>query len=317
MTKSRGFTIAELAVAVAVLAVLLFSAMVPFSTQVELRNFAETRRTLDTIREAIIGFAQANGRLPCPADGNIAFGLANAGIEKFDGTNCVAALGGGAFGVVPWATLGVSETDSWGKRFSYRVSPAFADAITQNTWQSRSTAVPATFTSQNTPAILSPGDQNPTCPPSSLPAVAPFTVSPVPAQSSFALCTLGDITVYTRSGPGLAAAPLVSIVPAIVISHGKNGFGAWQASGIQLPFPANPAASDERVNANGGATAPTPGYLTWAFFSRTPTPSAGCADPVPPAAGSSSTPLCEFDDIVVTISTNALIARMIAAGKLP
>ncbi len=317
MTKSRGFTIAELAVAVAVLAVLLFSAMVPFSTQVELRNVAETRRTLDTIREAIIGFAQANGRLPCPADGNIAFGLANAGIEKFDGTNCVAALGGGAFGVVPWATLGVSETDSWGRRISYRISPAFADAITQNTWQSRSTAVPATFTSQNTPAILSPGDQNPTCPPSSLPAVAPFTVSPVPAQSSFALCTLGDITVYTRSAPGPAAAPLVAVVPAIIISHGKNGFGAWQSNGIQLSFPGTtPAASDERGNANGGATPAPP--LTWAFFSRTPTSAeSGCADPVPSAAGAPGTPLCEFDDIVVAISTNALMARMVAAGKLP
>ncbi|HXZ53926.1 MAG TPA: type II secretion system protein [Burkholderiales bacterium] len=315
--RSSGFTLAELAVALAIIALLLFGAMVPFSTQVDLRNIAETQRSMDSIREAILGFALANGRLPCPADGNIAFGSPNAGVERFDGTNCVAALGSGAFGVVPWATLGTPETDAWGRRFAYRVSPAFADAISRTTWNSLAGAYsvpapPPTYLPQQTSSPPSPGSQN---------AASLCNLTTAPLQSSFALCTLGDITVYTRGSPGTAATPTVAVAPAVLISHGKNGYGAWQPSGVQLPLP--PAGSDdEAANANGNTTqspAPVaPSYLTWAFYSRTPTPSAsGCADPVPTAAGSSTTAFCEFDDIVVAIPANALIGRMVAAGKLP
>ncbi len=318
MRHSQGFTIAELAVAAAILSLLLFGAMVPFSAQVEIRNVADTRRTMDSIRDAIIGFAQANGRLPCPANGNIASAIAGAGIEQFDGTSCVAAFG--AFGVVPWVTLGTPETDAWGRRFSYRVSPAFADAIFRPsppnppgtllaTWNTRAGAYtppgppPPTYLAQALSSPVSPGNQTPAC---------DLTIAPT--QSSFSLCTLGDITVFTRSSPGTAAVPLVSVIPAVVISHGKNGYGAWQGSGIQVTLP--PAGSDEAANAAGNITTATGSYSTWTFYSRTPTSAAsGCADPAPPGGG--GPPFCEFDDIVATITTNALIARLVAAGKLP
>jgi len=282
MTRARGFTIAELTVAVAIIAVLLFGAMVPFSAQVDIRNVAETRRTMDSIREAIIGFAQANGRLPCAADGSIQTGVAGAGIEKFDGTSCIAGF---TFGVIPWATLGVSETDSWGRRFSYRVAPVFADVSTAATW-----------------ATTTPGVQ-PSCTPTPLPT----------APTSFALCTLGDSAVYTRTAS--VAVPLATALPALFISHGKNGYGAWQPSGIRLAAPA--VGTDEAANVNGTSQAtPSGGYLSWAFYSRVPTSaSTGCADPAP--FTSSGSPLCEFDDIVTMIPSNVLIARMVAAGKLP
>jgi prepilin-type N-terminal cleavage/methylation domain-containing protein len=81
MSRSKGFSLVELAVAVAIIALLLAGALIPLSTQIEVRNVADTQRTMESIREAIIGFAQANGRLPCPADGSIAAGAPNAGIE--------------------------------------------------------------------------------------------------------------------------------------------------------------------------------------------------------------------------------------------
>jgi prepilin-type N-terminal cleavage/methylation domain-containing protein len=290
--KSKGFTIAELAIAIAILALLLFGALVPFSAQVEIRNVADTRRTLDSIREAIIGFAQANGRLPCPANGNIAFGAAGAGIEQFDGINCIAA-GLGAFGVVPWATLGTPETDAWGRRFSYRVSPAFADALfnppgTPNpTWNTLAGAYApaAPKLAQNVAPPASPQDQAPYC-----------DLTTALVQSSFALCTLGDIAVFTRSSAAGAAVPLAVAIPAVIVSHGKNGFGAWQPNGTQLPVA--PPGSDEAANASGNTKAtPAGGYQSWAFYSRSPT--------------------SEFDDIVFTISASTLIARMVAAGRLP
>src|SRR5215467_9610043 len=142
--------------AVLIVSLLLAGALIPLSTQIDARNTTETQRAMESIRDAIIGFAQANGRLPCPADGTIPSGQSNAGLEKLSGSNC-----NNVYGVVPWATLGVPETDRWGRRFSYQITGIFADAITQNT----------------------------------------FNCSPVPqpTQSSFALCSQGNLTVNTRN----------------------------------------------------------------------------------------------------------------------
>src|SRR5467141_5176109 len=100
MNRSRGFSLVELAVALAIIALLIAGALIPLSTQMDVRNVADTRRSMESIRDAIIGFAQANGRLPCPADGTVATCIDAAGTEKVSGTVCTAA-----FGAVPWATL--------------------------------------------------------------------------------------------------------------------------------------------------------------------------------------------------------------------
>lgn len=315
MSRGKGFSLVELAVAVAIIALLLAGALIPLSTQIDVRNSADTQRAMDSIRDAIIGFAQANGRLPCPANGATPAGTIDsttwatpviAGAEQWDPANnrCYTV-----FGVVPWTTLGVLETDAWGRRLSYRVSSAFADAV--------SPPGAATYESRSTPALvppnaalMSPSNQAPLC---------PSPLVPTPTQSSFAMCSLGDIAVWTRGAATTTAAPLGTALPAVIISHGKNGFGAWQTNGTRLnPIP---SGNDEAANVNGGNTPQTPtgifgSYLSWAFYSRTRAPAAaGCVDPAP---GSTNTaPSCEFDDIVVMITSNTLIARMVAAGKLP
>jgi len=122
--------------------------------------------------------------------------------------------------------------------------------------------------------------------------------------------------IVAAGGGTTTAVPLGSALPAVFISHGKNGFGAWQTNGTRLnPIP---AGNDEAANVNGNTTAiPSGGYTNWAFYSRPRTPAvAGCVDPAPPPATNGAPP-CEFDDIVVMISTSALISRMVAAGRLP
>src|SRR5712692_1256400 len=120
MSRSRGFTLAELTVALAIIGLLIAGAMIPLTAQIDVRNVADTQRTMESIRDAIIGFAQANGRLPCPADGSTPAGAAGAGTEKKGFTTCDNVSGAFAFDALPWATLGVPETDAWGRRFSYR-----------------------------------------------------------------------------------------------------------------------------------------------------------------------------------------------------
>jgi len=298
MSRSKGFSLVELAVALAIIALLLAGALIPLSTQIDVRNGADTQRTMDSVRDALIGFAQANGRLPCPADGSLAAGAAGAGIEQVSGNSCVTvnsasctAINGAAIpcSVVPWATLGTPETDAWGRRFSYRVSPIFADLNAAGTW-----------------ATTTPAAQNQPCVPTPVPT----------APTSFALCSLGSIAVFTRGGASTTAVVSGAALPAVIVSHGKNGFGAWQPNGTRLnPIP---VGNDEAANTSGGNTTAIPpgGYSSWTFYSRTPTPAAaGCVDPVPGATNAA--PACEFDDIVVMISSSALIARMVAAGRLP
>jgi len=267
MSRGKGFSLIELAVALAIIALLIAGALIPLSTQMDVRNVADTRRTMESIREAIIGFAQANGRLPCAADGTIAAGTTNAGKE----------LCPNAFGVVPWATLGVPEVDGWGRRFSYWVSPIFADAIG------------TTFNNSF------PSAQSPQCNPPINP------LSPAPTQSSFALCSMGNLTVNTRNESTHAATAMGSVLPAVIISHGKNGNGAYIPTGSIL---AAPTGADETANATHTSAAST-------FFSRIPTPA------VPSCNDAAVGTFCEFDDIVVMITSNTLIARMVAAGKLP
>src|SRR5258706_13853987 len=74
MIRSKGFSLVELAVALAIIALLIAGALIPLSTQMDVRNVPDTRRSMEPLREAIIGFAQPNGRLPCQAGGTIAEG---------------------------------------------------------------------------------------------------------------------------------------------------------------------------------------------------------------------------------------------------
>jgi prepilin-type N-terminal cleavage/methylation domain-containing protein len=114
---AAGFTLVELAVVVAVIALLLGSLLYPLTTQVEQRHVAQTDQQLEEIRQALIGFAMVNGRLPRPA------------VSTTNGTEkgaCVTPLD--CTGYLPWVALGVSQTDAWGKLYRYSVSPEFANA---------------------------------------------------------------------------------------------------------------------------------------------------------------------------------------------
>lgn len=271
LASSTGFTLAEMAIVLVVVGLLLTSVLSTVSSQLEARNVAETQSRLNQIKEALIGFAQANGRLPCPADGTLPTGASGAGAEQFSGSACTSANN---FGVVPWATLGVTETDVWGRRFGYKVSSVFSDAIAQNTWN---TTVPAT--------------QSPTC-------TAPV---PTPTTSSFALCSLGGLTITTRTAANKTGTAVAN-VPVAVISYGKNGYGAYTSGGTQYAAP--PAANaDETANATA---------TSWIFYSREQSPQASpCSDT---AAGSD---FCEFDDLLAYIPVNLLVTKMVSAGKLP
>ena len=61
MTRSRGFTLIELAVALFIIALLLGSILVPLATQVEQRQISETQKTMEEIRDALKALVEKVG----------------------------------------------------------------------------------------------------------------------------------------------------------------------------------------------------------------------------------------------------------------
>jgi prepilin-type N-terminal cleavage/methylation domain-containing protein len=127
--RARGFTLTELAIVAMIIALLAGGLLMTLSAQNENRELADTRRTLEGARDALIGFAVANGRLPCPAS------AASSGREDpIGGGVCTITLDGGAGsltqpGFVPAITLGIGPTnsvgqltDAWGNPVRYAVT---------------------------------------------------------------------------------------------------------------------------------------------------------------------------------------------------
>lgn len=182
-----------------------------------------------------------------------------------DGVEDAAACGGTGF--LPWVDLATPQGDAWGNRFSYR-------------------ATSPRFTTVDGDGVCN-GD----------------------TAGHFDLCASGDIDIQTR-GDDAATNPAVEAkatpnlatnVPAIVISHGRNGFGATSTAGLLRPVP--PATNiDELENTNAGSV-----FMSRIFAKE----NAGCDD------ADETLSFCEYDDLVKWLSPALLNNRMVVAGQLP
>jgi len=115
----RGFTLVEMAIVMVVLGLLLGGILAPLSARQEQDRRDKNAALLDQAREALIGYALTNRRLPCPdTDGS---GQEN-GCAPFDPSIAPAT------GRLPWVTLGIAaKFDAWGNphQIHYTVNRAF------------------------------------------------------------------------------------------------------------------------------------------------------------------------------------------------
>jgi len=110
----RGFTLIELAIVLVIITILIGGLAMPLSAQIQARRIAETNKTIEEAREAIVGYAMTNRTLgnkpylPCPD-------TSGDGIEEpRTGGTCPQQ-----FGYLPWVTLGAGAQDAWGNRLLY------------------------------------------------------------------------------------------------------------------------------------------------------------------------------------------------------
>jgi len=123
--RQQGFTLIEIAIVLLIVTILLGYTVALFPRQQELKQYRDVDRKMDEVIAAIVGFAQINGRLPCPAIPN------SAGNE--DGGGVAECNNFGGF--VPVNTLGISGRlnadslliDPWGNPYRYYVSSSDFD----------------------------------------------------------------------------------------------------------------------------------------------------------------------------------------------
>lgn len=128
MKKTRsiaGFTLIEMSIVLIVVSLILAGVLKTVGIQRQQLKRDETRQQLETIKEALIGFALTNGRLPCPDTGND--GIENPA-NPANGEDCDANEG-----MLPHVDIGIGNSDVWGNRFRYHVSGSgvnsFADDV--------------------------------------------------------------------------------------------------------------------------------------------------------------------------------------------
>lgn len=114
-----GFSLVEMAIVLVIVSLLIGGALGPLASQIENSRRQHTQQNLDLAKNAILGFAMAAGRIPCPdTDGD--------GIENpLGGTGgCTAGEGD-----LPFVTLSINVDDAWNQSIRYLVDSRYADDI--------------------------------------------------------------------------------------------------------------------------------------------------------------------------------------------
>lgn len=238
---SRGFTLIEMAIVLIIITILIGGLAVPLSAQIQARRIAETKKTLEEAREAIIGYAMTHScscvynsvgptgtlqpqttcsncpannpsststtlqhpYLPCPDSELVLDGHEDRSVSGA----CIQPEGR-----FPWADLGTAPQDAWGNRLHYSVE--------NREYSDNSKGMPN----------LAP------------PAYTPPYVNLVFKQ----ICRDSACTSFEAI-----------YLPVVLFSHGQNGWGARNINGNKL---ADPTSANELENTDADTS----------FVSRTP-----------------------------------------------
>jgi len=267
--KKTGFTLVELAVVVFIIGMLSSLGLQALNAQMARASISTTKKEEGTIKDALISYLGRNKRLPCPSTNtNPPDGIETRNSSITAGNwDCIAD-----FGIVPYATLGLPKStalDGWGNFFSYAVSSKWT--LTYNT----STTPVAGGTTTND------------------------------ATQAFNVGITGKILVNDRAASsGNPIIPISSSTtggPAAVfiVSHGKNGLGAFTSKGTQNVSPAT--GTDEQANVVNATTWALPP----AFYQREYTDNAA-------AYGTYGA----FDDITQFLNPSDFITPLMKDGSL-
>jgi len=258
--STHGFSLVEMAIVLLIIGLAAGMIITVSGSMLDAQKRQTVRTQLDTLDTALANFVAKNKRLPCPADGAIASGQVNAGVERPFPATGVCDPASVTRGVVPWVTLGVSESDAadqWYGRITYRVDPALAQIAPLPMDMGNCDPAAAGLTAGGAcqvPAVACAGSLACTSPSNFLANKGLDVWNGVGGVAGW-----GERTNNRSAGTGAAY---------VIISHGPTGAGAYNKNGalpprflpqpgtLSIPNPPGPAVqfgADEGPNANNQA----------------------------------------------------------------
>lgn len=122
-TGQWGFSLVELSIVLLVLGLLLTSTIAGLSDLVWRARYAQAKKDLSLIQEALIGYAISNGGLPCPdTDGY----QGNPGTSDGEANSASPGNCDDENGYLPWSDLGLKARDPWNSLYLYRIDTDYA-----------------------------------------------------------------------------------------------------------------------------------------------------------------------------------------------
>lgn len=137
---SRAFSLIELSVVILIISILITGTLSVSTTGINNAKVKVTKERMKVILEAIANYLGKNGRLPCPAELNLARGNVNygksldqAGDCHTDNTGVYTSGSNNRYGVIPNVDLGLAPeiaVDGFGGRFTYIMMSNHANSST-------------------------------------------------------------------------------------------------------------------------------------------------------------------------------------------
>ena len=230
-----GFTLAELAVVLLVIGLLMFALLPTSAVMLSNSRHSATQQKLNNIDAALVNFVIVNKRLPCPADGSLVLDTTSPVPSGSDGTEGARDGNGDctnsqAKGIVPWVALGLTindVVDAWNNLFTYRA----AYGLTRNTALDMSSCDPA-GTANTTPAMNGNAAAINTGLCNSATCIGTFAAANCTTPSQY--LAFKGINVESSVSPVVKVMDFTLSTGAayVLISHGDNGYGAYSAQGV-------------------------------------------------------------------------------------
>ncbi len=261
--RQRGGVLLIAAILVVVISMAMVAMHLMRTQSQRLTQATAPAAMLTRVDAALAAFVSQHKRLPCPARGSIASGVSGAGTESINLLTGQCSPADQADGVVPWLALGLSEADvldPWHARISYRVQPSLASnllLLANMSW----------------------------CDPDGAMSGASGASLPCTSPCNGATCRNPLNYLYAkglavRDGTGAwlkqpnppwpssptPPPPSSNGAAYVLVSHGVNGVGAYNASGVLQPG-SSPAGSNELANRNGQALTGTTVFIDTARVS--------------------------------------------------
>jgi len=289
MKRTRGFTLIELAIVLVIVTILIGGLAMPLSAQIQARRIAETQKILEETREAIIGYAMSNTTSTCTC------AYTSDVLDDSPATTCPTNLcptsvtGTATLTILPRHFLPCPDLMQNDPEESVDNDGDGSLRDLNNGREDRYISGPnkgecATHSGNFPWVTLGMASQD------AWGNRLRYAITPAFANATTGFSSTESGTLQICSTSGCAMVDVAGNVPAVLVSHGPNG---WGARSIHNKILKDPTSDDEKENTNASIN----------FVSRSPSRAGD-------AAG-------EFDDLVKWISADQLRGRICPTGGCP